>query len=52
VQSYFTATPDQPTWIKAVPLLGPRLGAAWDRVVEVKGNLRALPEPIPQIWSS
>jgi len=30
VQSYFAATPDQPTWIKAVPLLGSRLGAAWD----------------------
>jgi predicted PurR-regulated permease PerM len=28
-----------------VPLLGRRLGAAWDRVVEVKGNLRALLEP-------
>jgi hypothetical protein len=28
-----------------VPLLGPRLGEAWDRVVEVNGNLRALPEP-------
>jgi hypothetical protein len=30
---------------KAVPLFGRRLGAAWDRVVEVKGNLRALLEP-------
>jgi predicted PurR-regulated permease PerM len=45
VQSYFAATPDQPAWIKGVPLLGRRLGAAWDRVVEVKGNLRALLEP-------
>jgi predicted PurR-regulated permease PerM len=45
VQSYFAATPDQPTWIKGVPLFGRRLGAAWDRVVEVKGNLRALLEP-------
>jgi predicted PurR-regulated permease PerM len=45
VQSYFAATPDQLTWIKAVPLLGRRLGAAWDCVVEVKSNLRALLEP-------
>jgi predicted PurR-regulated permease PerM len=45
VQSYFAATPEQPAWIKTVPLLGRRLGAAWDRVVEVKGNLRALLEP-------
>ena len=45
VQSYFAATPEQPAWIKGVPLLGRRLGTAWDRVVEVKGNLRALLEP-------
>jgi predicted PurR-regulated permease PerM len=45
VQSYFAATPDQPAWIKGVPLFGRRLGAAWDRVVEVRGNLRALLEP-------
>jgi predicted PurR-regulated permease PerM len=45
VQSYFAATPDQPAWIKGVPLLGRRLGAAWDRIIEVKGNLRALLEP-------
>jgi predicted PurR-regulated permease PerM len=45
VQSYFAATPNQPAWIKGVPLFGRRLGAAWDRVVEVRGNLRALLEP-------
>ena len=45
VQSYFAATPEQPAWIKTVPLLGRRLGAGWDRVVEVKGNVRALLEP-------
>lgn len=45
VQAYFAATPERPNWIGAVPLLGRRLGAAWDRVVEVKGNLRALLEP-------
>jgi predicted PurR-regulated permease PerM len=45
VQSYFAATPDQPAWIEGVPLFGRRLGTAWDRVVEVKGNLRALMAP-------
>src|SRR5947208_6194162 len=45
VQSYFAATPEQPAWIKGVPLLGRRLGSAWDRVAEVKGNLHALLEP-------
>jgi len=45
VQAYFAATPEHPAWIKSLPLGGKRLGAAWDRVVEVKGNLRALAEP-------
>ncbi len=45
VQSYFAATPQQPAWIKDLPLFGRRAAAAWDRVVEVKGNLRALLEP-------
>src|SRR5262249_16178691 len=45
VQSYFAATPGQPAWMRSVPLVGRRLVAAWDRVVEVKGNLRALLEP-------
>jgi predicted PurR-regulated permease PerM len=45
VESYFAATPEQPSWIRGVPLFGRRLSGAWDRVVEVKGNLRALLEP-------
>jgi predicted PurR-regulated permease PerM len=45
VQSYFAATPEQPAWIRGAPLVGRRLAAAWDRIVEVKGNLRALLEP-------
>jgi predicted PurR-regulated permease PerM len=45
VQSYFAATPQQPAWIKSLPLFGRRAAAAWDRFVEVKGNLRTLLEP-------
>jgi predicted PurR-regulated permease PerM len=45
IQSYFAATPEQPAWIKGAPLVGRRLAAAWDRVVQVQGNLRALAEP-------
>jgi len=45
LQSYFAATPEQPAWIGGVPLVGRRLGSAWDRVAEVKGNLHALLEP-------
>jgi predicted PurR-regulated permease PerM len=45
MQSYFAATPERPTWIESVPLGGRRLGTAWDRVVEVKGNLHTLLEP-------
>jgi len=47
--AYFAATPDQPTWIKGVPLFGGRrLGAAWDRIVEVKGTCARCWSPIPQ----
>ena len=46
--AYFAATPDQPTWIKGVPLFGRRLGAAWDRIVEVKGTCARCWSPIPQ----
>jgi predicted PurR-regulated permease PerM len=45
IQSYFAAIPEQPAWIKGTPLVGRRLAAAWDRVVQVQGNLRALAEP-------
>jgi len=45
VQAYFAATPERPAWIGGLPLGSRRLGDAWDRVVEVKGNLRALLEP-------
>jgi predicted PurR-regulated permease PerM len=45
VEAYFAATPEQPAWIGGLPLIGRRLGAAWDRVVEAQGNLRTLAEP-------
>jgi len=45
VQSYFATTPEQPAWTRGLPLIGRRLGAAWDRVVEAQGNLRAVLEP-------
>jgi predicted PurR-regulated permease PerM len=40
VQTYFSTTPDEPTWIRGLPLVGRRLGAAWNRVVEAQGDLR------------
>jgi predicted PurR-regulated permease PerM len=45
VQSYFAATPQAPGWLRNLPLFGHRLGAAWDRAVEVKGDLRVLLDP-------
>jgi predicted PurR-regulated permease PerM len=45
VEAYFAATPEQPAWIRGLPLIGRRLAAVWDRVVEAKGNLRTLAEP-------
>jgi predicted PurR-regulated permease PerM len=45
IESYFAATPERPGWITSLPLVGRRLGAAWDQVVQAKGNLRRLLEP-------
>jgi len=45
VQSFFAATPEPPGWLGRLPLVGRRLGAAWDRIVEAKGNLRTVLEP-------
>jgi predicted PurR-regulated permease PerM len=45
VQSYFAAAPERPSWIGPLPLVGRRLAAAWDRVVEARGNLRTILEP-------
>jgi predicted PurR-regulated permease PerM len=45
VETYFSATPVEPAWIRGLPLVGPRLGAAWDRLVEAKGDLLTVVEP-------
>jgi predicted PurR-regulated permease PerM len=45
LQSYFASTPEQPPWLKSLPLVGRRLVAAWNRVVEAQGNLRTILEP-------
>jgi len=44
-QAYFAVSPEMPAWIVGLPLVGQHLAAAWDRVVEAEGNLRALLEP-------
>lgn len=44
-QAYFAVSPQKPAWIVGVPLVGRHIAAAWDRVVESQGNLRALLEP-------
>jgi predicted PurR-regulated permease PerM len=45
VQSYFATTPERPAWIAGLPLVGRRLAAVWDRMVEAQGNVRTLLEP-------
>ena len=45
VETYFAATPQPPAWMSGVPLVGPRLAAGWQRVVEAQGNVRTLLEP-------
>jgi predicted PurR-regulated permease PerM len=45
VEAYFAATPEQPAWMRGLPLVGRRLAAAWDRIIDAEGNLRTLLEP-------
>jgi predicted PurR-regulated permease PerM len=45
VETYFSATPVEPAWISGLPLVGRRLGATWDRLVEAEGDLFAVVEP-------
>jgi len=51
VQAYFAATPEQPAWIKSLPLGSRRLGppgTAWSRLRATCVRWRS---PIPRIWS-
>jgi predicted PurR-regulated permease PerM len=44
-ESFFHAAPEMPVWISALPIVGRRLGAAWDLVVEAQGSLNVLIAP-------
>ncbi len=45
IGTYLATTPEEPAWIKGLPLIGGRLDAAWDRAVGAEGSLRRLAEP-------
>nr|WP_294556299.1 AI-2E family transporter [uncultured Rhodopila sp.] len=45
IETYLAATPEEPAWIKTVPLIGGRLDAAWDGIVGAEGSLRKVAEP-------
>jgi predicted PurR-regulated permease PerM len=42
VQSYFAAAPELPARLGRLPLIGDRLAAGWNHLVESGGNLRSL----------
>ena len=44
-QAYLATSPEHPAWMGQLPLVGRRLAAGWDRLVEAKGNLRTVWEP-------
>lgn len=49
VQSYFAGTPEQPAWIKSLPLIGRRAGSAWNPRCRGQGQFaRVAGEP----WAS
>lgn len=41
-QAYFATAPEPPSWLIALPIVGSKLGAAWNSLVEVEGDLLAL----------
>jgi len=45
VEAYFSAAPEHPAWLAAMPLVGKRLVSAWDHAVEARGNVRTLLQP-------
>jgi predicted PurR-regulated permease PerM len=45
VEAYFAAIPEQPAWMRGLPLVGRRLAGAWDKIIDAEGNLRTLLEP-------
>jgi predicted PurR-regulated permease PerM len=45
LQSYFSASPTLPAWLGDLPVVGRHLTAAWQRLVETGGDLKALSAP-------
>ncbi|WP_025661812.1 AI-2E family transporter [Rhizobium sp. IBUN] len=49
VENYFAATPQRPGWIENVPLIGGKLAAAWDGLLEAKGDVATALAPQSEI---
>ena len=45
VTAYFSASPQYPTWIAGLPLVGRYLALAWDRAIAAQGDIQAVLEP-------
>ena len=44
-EAFFTAAPEKPAWINGLPVFGPRLSGAWDKLVMAEGDVWILIEP-------
>jgi predicted PurR-regulated permease PerM len=44
-ESYFATAPEEPAWIRGLPLVGDRMDAVWNRVARAQGSVRKLAEP-------
>jgi predicted PurR-regulated permease PerM len=44
-QSYLASSPAAPEWLAGLPLIGPRLTLAWQKVIQAEGDLKTLLAP-------
>lgn len=45
LQDYFAGSPQIPSWLAGLPVIGERLAGAWDKVLVAKGDIRTVLEP-------
>src|SRR6516165_8480060 len=45
LQDYFASSPQAPSWLGGLPIVGERLARIWDQAMHVEGGIRAFLEP-------
>ena len=45
LQDYFASSPQAPSWLAGLPIVGARLATLWEKAMSAEGGIRALLEP-------